>query len=102
MSLVNAIPIPTSKIDLIVRNVEISSYMPGRIRLYSQKLVNNPALAKEITGELTSFSEIDEVNTNTVTGSVLIKYEPARLRRNNELLKAESYIMSHAKHSTVK
>ena len=92
--------IPTSKLDLIIRNVEIASYMPGRIRLYSQKLVNNPRLAEEIKGELRRFAELSDTELSLVTGSILIKYDPLVLRRNAELNKVEQYIMTHAKKRT--
>ena len=89
--------IPTTKLDFIVRNVEIASYMPGRIRLYSKKLVNNESLAREIKGELGRFAELTEVEIGLLTGSVLIKYNPELLRKNAELLKVEQYVMTHAK-----
>ena len=38
--------IPTSKWDLIMRSVTISSYLPGRICLYSKKLVGNADLGR--------------------------------------------------------
>ena len=97
MSITDALQIPTTKLDMIVRNVEIASYIPGRIRLYSKKLVNNDNLAREIKGELTRYAELTEVEIGLVTGSILIKYEPAILRKNAELTKAEQYIMTHAK-----
>ena len=100
MSITDTLQIPTGKLDFIVRSVEIAAYMPGRIRLYSQKLVNNPDLEKEIKGELGRFAELTEVETNLVTGSILIKYDPPILRRNAELKKVEQYIMTHAKKRT--
>ena len=36
--------IPTLKWDLIMRAVSISSYLPGRIRLHSKKLIGNAEL----------------------------------------------------------
>lgn len=101
MSVMDILQIPTNKLDMFVRSVEISSYIPGRIRLYSKNLVNNPLLEREIKGELAAFDEIGEVTTNTVTGSVLIKYDPAVLRRNGDLLKAEQYVIAHAKKKTL-
>ena len=89
--------IPTSKLDLFVRSVDISSYLPGRVRLYSQKLVGNSDLEQKIQAKLTSFAEIDRVTTNIATGSILIEYTPAVLRANKELKKIEAYIMSHAR-----
>ena len=80
-----------------MRSVEISSYIPGRIRLRSKKLVGNPNLEQKIKNQLGAYSEINSVETNTITGSILINYVPEILRRNVDLLKAEKYIASHVK-----
>ena len=87
--------IPTSKWDLIMRSVTISSYLPGRIRLYSKKLVGNADLGRKVYAYITSYKEIDEVDINVLTGSVLIIYRPQVLRTNRELVRVENYIMSH-------
>ena len=87
--------IPTSKWDLIMRSVTISSYLPGRIRLYSKKLVGNADLGRKVYAYIASYKEIDEVDINVLTGSVLIIYRPQVLRTNRELVLVENYIMSH-------
>ena len=97
MNLMNTLQIPTSKLDLFIRSVEISSYLPGRVRLRSSKLIGNPALEAEVQAQLGAFPELTAVETSMVTGSILIKYEPAVLRKNAELRKVEEYIMTHAK-----
>lgn len=97
MSLLGVMQIPTNKLDLFIRSVEISSYLPGRVRLYSNNLMGNEDLAAQVKAELTAFAEIDSVQVNTTSGSILILYEPERLRRNAELRKVEEYIMTHAR-----
>ena len=87
--------IPTSKWDLIMRSVTISSYLPGRIRLYSKKLVGNADLGRKVYAYIASYKEIDEVDINVLTGSVLIIYRPQVLRTNRELVRVENYIMGH-------
>ena len=94
MSLLGNIQIPTNKLDLFIRSVDISSYLPGRVRLYSNNLIGNAGLAAEVESQLLAFGEIDSVQTS---GSILILYEPERLRRNAELRKVEEYIMTHAR-----
>lgn len=89
--------IPTSDLDIFVRSVEIASFLPGRIRLYSRKLVNNPAAVKEIKGRLQGFAELESVEINPATGSILITYDPTKLARNPQLKKAEDYIKTHVK-----
>lgn len=99
MNLMNTLQIPTTKLDLFIRSVEISSYLPGRVRLHSKQLAGSPALEVEVQAQLGAFPEIASVETSTVTGSIsiLIKYDPAVLRKNAELRKVEEYIMTHAK-----
>ena len=97
MGLMDSLQIPTNRLDFFIRSVEISSYLPGRIRLHSRDLVGNPNLEQEIKASLSPLDGIDSVETSTVTGSILIKYTPEQLRRNNELRKVEEYIMTHAR-----
>ena len=73
--------IPTSKWDFIIRSVSISSYLPGRIRLHSKKLIGNAELGRKVY---------------VLTGSVLITYRPQLLRTNGELVRVENYIRTHA------
>lgn len=85
------------KLELLLRSVEVVSYIPGRVRLRSRKLVGNGKLEMEIKRQLGAFVEIESVDTSTVTGSILITYTPEILRHNADLLRAEKYIISHAK-----
>lgn len=85
-----------SKWDLIIRAVRISSYIPGRIRLHSRKLVGDRELCRKVYAYIASYREIDKVEVNPVTGSVLIQYRPHILRTNADLLRVEEYIRSHA------
>ena len=85
------------KLEMLLRSVEVAAYIPGRIRLRSKKLVGNINLEREIKIQLGAFSEIDSIETSTVTGSILITYVPDKLRQNVDLFKAEKYIASHVK-----
>ena len=85
------------KLEMLLRSVEVASYIPGRIRLRSKKLVGNLSLEQKIKSQLSAFSEIDMVEISIVTGSILITYVPEKLRQNVDLLKAEKYIASHVK-----
>ena len=97
MSLLGKMQIPTNKLDLFIRSVEIASYLPERVRLYSNNMIGDEALAQQVKSQLTAFAEIDAVTTNTVSGSILIVYTPDKLRCNAELRKVEEYIMTHAR-----
>ena len=85
------------KLELLLRSVEVASYIPGRIRLRSKKLVGNLTLEQKIKNQLGAYSEIENIETSTVTGSILITYVPEVLRQNVDLFKAEKYIASHVK-----
>ncbi len=97
MGIMEKLQIPTSRLDLFLRSVEVSSYLPGRVRLYSKALVGNPGMEREVQAQLSALSGIDSVETNIATGSILIKYEPGRLRQDSDLRKAEEYIKTHAR-----
>lgn len=85
------------KLELLLRSVEVAAYIPGRIRLRSKKLIGNVNLESKIKNQLGAYNEISTVETNTLTGSILITYTPEILRQNADLLKAEKYIAAHAK-----
>ena len=89
--------IPQSAMDLFVRTTDIASYMPGRVRLYSKQLVNNAGLEAQVQAHLGALAEIERVDTNIATGSILITYEPERLRANAELRRVEDYMRTHAR-----
>ena len=89
--------VPQSAADLFVRSTDIASYMPGRVRLYSKQLVNNATLEAEVQARLGALAEIEHVDTNIETGSILITYEPERLRANAQLRRVEDYMRTHAR-----
>ena len=80
-----------------MRSVEVASYIPGRIRLRSKKLIGNTNLEQKIKTQLGAYAEIESIETSTMTGSILIKYVPEILRQNADLLKAEKYFATHVK-----
>lgn len=89
--------IPQSAVDVFIRTTDIASYMPGRVRLYSKQIVNNAALEQQVRAHLAKFREIEGVEVNLATGSILITYEPERLRANAELRRVEDYMRTHAR-----
>ena len=97
MGIMDFMNIPKNKIDMFIRTVEIASYVPGRIRLYSKQLANNPENCRKVKDYLRSYKELSEVEINEVTGSILIKYTPQLLHTNKELTKVEEYIKTHVR-----
>ncbi|WP_232219225.1 HMA2 domain-containing protein [Anaerovibrio sp. RM50] len=97
MGLMDVLNLPKSKLDLFVRSVEVSSYIPGRVRLYSKALINNKEKCRQVLDYLCGVGELDEVKVNEVTGSILILYTPQKLRANKELIRVEEYIKTHVR-----
>ena len=89
--------IPQSAMEVFVRTTDVASYMPGRVRLYSKQLVNNAGLEAQVQAHLGALAEIEHVDTNIATGSILITYDPERLRANAELRRVEDYMRTHAR-----
>ena len=81
--------IPQSAMEVFVRTTDVASYMPG--------LVNNAALEAQVQAHLGALAEIEHVDTNIATGSILITYDPERLRANAELRRVEDYMRTHAR-----
>lgn len=86
---------PLSKWDFLIRTVRITSYIPGCIRFYSTQLVGNEARCQKVYAYIASYNEIDSVEINAVTGSGLIQYRPAILRKNPGLARIEAYVTKH-------
>lgn len=92
MNILSVVGIPTSKMDWFLKSVTVSSYIPGRIRVYSKALINNIQLKVKIEKNMAKYKELDKVTINTITGSVLIEYKPAKIRTNKELCEIEAYV----------
>ena len=60
--------------------IKIVHLMPGRMRLKLQVLKGRPEIATQLHSHLTEVAGISRVDTNTLTGSVLLLYEPRALR----------------------
>lgn len=97
LSLIDKMGLPKTKLEMFIRTVEVVAYLPGRIRLRSQALLRNAALGRQIYETLNNFTEIENVDVNLITGSILIQYTPEVLRRNEELFRVERYIILHVK-----
>ena len=89
-----------SKWDFISRTVSVRSYIPGRIRLQSKRLINNQSLVRQVYEHISAYKEIETVEVNPLTGSVLLTYKPDVLRANRELAEVEQYIMNHVERRT--
>lgn len=71
-----------TKMNLLLQQTQILHYLQGRVRLYSQHLVNNQNLACKIGDYLATIPEIIQFTVNTATGSLLIQYSPENVSRS--------------------
>lgn len=58
-----------------LEDVKVVHAIPGRIRLKVSELKDNPALALAVQDRLSSVRAVDWVETNPITGSVLLVYD---------------------------
>ena len=58
-----------------LEDVKVVHAIPGRIRLKVSELKDNPTLAEAVQERLSSVEAVDWVETNPVTGSVLVVYD---------------------------
>lgn len=62
---------------MLDQDVHVSHFVPGRLRLKSYELRRNRALADEINRTLEQVTGVRQVRINTLTGSLLVEYDPA-------------------------
>ncbi|MBP2630624.1 MAG: hypothetical protein H6Q70_1252 [Firmicutes bacterium] len=99
LNIFKKINIPTTKFELIMRNITVSHYSPGRIRLHSKALINNSTLALTINNQLAEIKELNNFSVNIITGSILLVYSPENLIKNLELQKIEQLVLEKYKRS---
>jgi hypothetical protein len=61
----------------LLRGIELRHAIPGRVRLRVPGIKGRPALAREVQRQLSGFRIVRRVEVSTVTGSVLVLYDPA-------------------------
>lgn len=61
--------------------------VPGRLRVKTPRVKGNEARAEEVRRMLLTFEGVGDVCVNTVTGSILVKYDADRID-HRELLEA--------------
>ena len=82
----------SNPLQFILPTISVASYLPGRIRCYSELIrnhENNASLLKIAAGR---FNEITEFKINTRTGSILISYDVNKVARNSQLHCIEQYL----------
>jgi len=68
-----------SEHKLLKTDFRVAHVSPGRVRLYSRKLQNS-AMGDTLKKELMRVQGIKEMSNNTVTGSLLVFYDPKQIQ----------------------
>ena len=89
------LPLPPTKLGALIGSMRPAAYTPGRMRLYSRSLMGNEKLREQILAYFADCPEVDKVECSTLTGSVLITYEPEFFAENEELSQIEMYVKHH-------
>jgi hypothetical protein len=64
-------------------DVKIVHFLPGRVRLKVAAIKGNPGLAERLRAAFAQVPGVHDIEYNTLTGSVLIRYDSARLREQD-------------------
>ncbi len=83
---------PSTKVKLFLQQTQVLHYMPGRVRLFSQHLLNNQEVARQVSEQLAAIPEIKDFTVNAATGSLLIHYSPEDISQNPLLRDVEKIV----------
>lgn len=78
-------------------SIRIVSFTEGRLRCRSFWFVENGPLKKQIEEYACSFTGVKSAEANTLTGSLLIEYDPEKLRTKPNLAALEQYCIGLTK-----
>jgi hypothetical protein len=62
------------------REIEPLHFVPGRVRIRFHRLKGNQSLSEELRSKLALAVGVKEVETSHLTGTVLIRYDPALIQ----------------------
>jgi copper chaperone CopZ len=77
-----------------IEDIQITHYVPGRVRLKSRQLRGASALAQRVTQSLGSVPGVQRVEVNALTGSVLLLYDRKALAADGSLAALKKVIQS--------
>ena len=83
---------PVLTLKDFLKQTEIASFIPGRLRVYNLCLAGNAKLAEQVKDYVTSFTGVTSAAVSPVTGSILINYDPKTLRKVPGLARLEAAI----------
>ena len=76
----------------LLDSFQVDAYVPGRVRLRSSLLAANPQWQQTLEEYIKSFTGVKSATINTLTGSLLITYDTAKLRQKPKLAVLEDKI----------
>ena len=79
-------------LQALMDSFQVDAYVPGRVRLRSTLLAAYPEWAKDLEAYIRSFTGVETAVINTLTGSLLITYDAAKLRQKPKLAELEQRI----------
>lgn len=81
-----------SPLKNFLRGIKIVAFTEGRLRVRHDAFVGNESLARQAKEYVESFTGVTKASVNTLTGSLLVEYDPQKLRSKKGLLKLEAKI----------
>ena len=82
----------TDPLQAIVASFQVESYLPGRVRLRSGMLADNPQWQRPLADYLKSFTGVKGAVITPLTGSLLITYDPEQFRQKPKLARLEQQL----------
>ncbi|SHK47720.1 hypothetical protein SAMN05216582_10550 [Selenomonas ruminantium] len=79
-------------LQALLDSFQVDAYVPGRVRLRSTLLAAYPEWAQDLEAYIRSFTGVETAVINTLTGSLLITYDAAKLRQKPKLAELEQQI----------
>lgn len=64
-----------------MEDVYVVDFIPGRVRLKVRRIQGAPAFAQEVQAALAGVPGVHGIDISTVTGSVLVTYDPEAIAR---------------------
>ena len=75
--------------------VKIVHFLPGRVRLKVAAIKGNPGRAEDMRAAFARVPGVQAIDYNTLTGSVLIRYDGGRLRAQDAAAQIRNALQEH-------
>ncbi len=86
-----------SPLKQLLNTLQVTSFSEGRVRIRSPWFVENPTLQKQVEEYVASFTGVKKAMITPMTGSLLIEYQPEKLRKKPKLAQLEEQLKAAAK-----